>query len=76
MLGIFFGDFNPTIAEKLCVPVQEGIRLVWHDLLLGAVLAVLAPFADLAPEIRAVDPRALRSAKGGTGAPVPPKTGR
>jgi len=40
------------------------------------VLAVLAPFADLAPEIRAVDPRALRSAKGGTGAPVPPKTGR
>ena len=40
------------------------------------VLAVLAPFADLAPEIRAVDPRALGSAKGGTGAPVPPKTGR
>ena len=27
MLGIFFGDFNPAIAEKLCVPVQEGIRL-------------------------------------------------
>lgn len=40
------------------------------------VLAVLAPFADLAPHIRAVDPRALGSAKGGTGSPVPPKTGR
>ena len=40
------------------------------------VLAVLAPFADLTPEIRAVDPRALGSAKGGTGTPVPPKTGR
>ncbi len=40
------------------------------------VLAVLAPFADLAPDIRAVDPRALGSAKGGTGSPVPPKTGR
>ena len=40
------------------------------------VLAVLAPFADLAPDVRAVDPRALGSAKGGTGAPLPPKTGR
>jgi hypothetical protein len=40
------------------------------------VLAVLAPFAGLAAEIRAVDPRALGSAKGGSGTPVPPKTGR
>ena len=42
----------------------------------ACVFAVLAPFADLAPEIRAVEPRALRGAKGGTGSPVPPKTGR
>ena len=40
------------------------------------VLAVLAPFAGLAPEIDAVDPGALGSAKGGAGTPVPPKTGR
>jgi hypothetical protein len=40
------------------------------------VLAVLAPFAGLAGDIRAVDPSALGSAKGGTGAPVPPRTGR
>ena len=40
------------------------------------VLAVLAPFASLGPEIRAVDPRALGSAKGGSGTPLPPKTGR
>ena len=40
------------------------------------VLAVLAPFADLAAEIRSVDPRALVSAKGGTGTPASPKTGR
>jgi hypothetical protein len=40
------------------------------------VLAVLAPFAGLAGDIRVVDPSALGSAKGGTGAPVPPRTGR
>jgi len=40
------------------------------------LLAALAPFADLSPEIRAVDPRTLGSAKGGTGTPAPPKTGR
>jgi len=40
------------------------------------VLAVLEPFAGLAPEIGAVDPRALGGAKGGAGTPVPPKTGR
>ena len=40
------------------------------------VLAVLAPFRELAPEISAVDPRTLGSSKGGTGTPVPPKTGR
>lgn len=27
MLGIFLGEFNPEIAQQLCVPIEFGIRL-------------------------------------------------
>ena len=40
------------------------------------VLAVLAPFAEVADEIAAVDVLALGSSKGGRGAPRPPKVTR
>jgi uncharacterized protein YndB with AHSA1/START domain len=43
MLGVFIGEFTPAIAEKLGVPVQEGVRLEGTAEGLGARAAGLQP---------------------------------
>jgi len=66
MLGILSGDFNPAVAEKLSIPVHEGIRLEGvvdgmgsqaaglqkNDVIVGLDGKIIATYTDLSNVIQ------------------------